>query len=129
VLALILVMEGACSGERPSRASGPSALLPPTPPPRRSPSPPPNSIVRFEADRTNVQAADTVTLSWVVTGIVDHCTISTGIPPTPRVPVAEDLLPIGKLRVRPRKTTWYALTTYLQDGRAVLESDVLVVVE
>ena len=119
IVVLVLLNSGGCS------PSGPNNVLPPRTPPSRAP----NTIDRFTADPPTTHAGEAVTLSWAVSGTVDHCTLSTGIEPSPRIVIAERLPAAGGLVVHPTETTWYALVTYLEDGRAVVESNVRVVVE
>ena len=124
IVTLAVLSTGSCSRDAPTAAAPTSTM-----PPRTPPSPPPNNIESFVADRTTVRKGDTVTFSWAVSGTVSYCKIWTGIEPEPRVLVADGLPPIGSLRVVPTGTAWYGLVTYLADGRAILESDIRVVVE
>ncbi len=122
---LAILSAAGCSRDVPTAA-------PPTPtaPPPGPLTPPPNNIESFVADRTTVRKGDTVTLSWVATGTVSYCRIWSGIEPEPpRLLVADGLAPVGSLRVVPTVTGFYALVTYLADGRAVLEADIGIVVE
>jgi hypothetical protein len=125
IVILGLLVASSCSPSGPSTV-GPSV---PTLPPRTPPSPPPNYIDSFVADRTTVGSGETVTLSWSVSGTVSYCSMSTGIPPDTRVLIADRLPTVGSLQLRPTETKWYALVTHLEDGRAVLEANIRILVE
>lgn len=121
IVTLAMLSTGGCSRDVPTAA--------PTPPPPGPLSPPPNNIESFVADRTTVRKGDTVTFSWAVSGTVSYCRLWAGIEPEPRLLVADNLAPLGSIRVVPTVTAWYGLVTYLADGRAVLEGDIRIVVE